>query len=289
MKNKHWARRLFALAVFLIVIGGAASLAVGYVLGLPARAKIGNPPNDLPIENVSTKSESGNLLSGWFIPGKAGRGVVLLLHGVRGNRLAMLARARFLHNAGYASLLIDLSSHGESEGKQISFGAYESLDVIAAVDYLTRKLPNEKIGIIGVSLGGASTLLAAQKIRVNAVVVESVYPTITSAITNRLTMRLGRLGAAFVPLLTTQLKLRLDVTPDDLRPIDKISQIGAPIFVMSGTKDQHTKISESEALFAAAIEPKEFWSVTNAAHVDLHNFTAKEYEQKILSFFQLNL
>ena len=55
-------------------------------------------------------------LSGWFIAGRPGGGAVVLMHGVRGNRLAMLRRARLLHAEGFSVLLFDFQAHGESTG-----------------------------------------------------------------------------------------------------------------------------------------------------------------------------
>ena len=83
----------------------------------------------------------------------------MLLHGVRGNRLAMLRRARLLHAEGFSVLLFDFQAHGESAGRRITFGRLEGLDAAAAVAFLLQRLPNERIGAIGSSLGGASALL----------------------------------------------------------------------------------------------------------------------------------
>jgi uncharacterized protein len=84
--------------------------------------------------------------------------------------------------------------------------------------------------------------------------------------------------------LTIQLKPRIGFTADDLRPIDHIAKISAPIFVISGTDDRHTKIEETRALFSAAREPKKLWEVEGAAHVDLHLYSANIYEEKVLAF-----
>ena len=53
--------------------------------------------------------------------------------------------------------------------------------------------------------------------------------------------------------------------------------------------DQDTPLPEAEALFAAAAEPKEFWAVTGAAHVDMHAFRKMEYEQRVLEFLAAHL
>jgi fermentation-respiration switch protein FrsA (DUF1100 family) len=99
-------------------------------------SQLANCPNDLPVNPFQFSSESGSTIHGWFIPGQEQGGAVVLMHGVRGNRTSMLERARFLSHAGYAVLLFDFQAHGESPGKQITFGYLESRDARAAVSFL---------------------------------------------------------------------------------------------------------------------------------------------------------
>jgi dienelactone hydrolase len=177
----------------------------GTLLIRPVHEAAGPLPPDLTGRTVEFSSESGAGLHGWFLPGKKGRGAILLMHGIRGSRRNMLGRARFLSQAGYAVLLFDFQAHGESKGKHITFGYLESRDARAAVRFLRHAAPGEKIGLIGVSLGGAAALLAAPPLPVDAMVLEMVYPTLHEALDNRLTMRLGRAGNVFAPLLSWQI------------------------------------------------------------------------------------
>jgi fermentation-respiration switch protein FrsA (DUF1100 family) len=198
----------------------------------------------------------------------------------------MLSRAEFLHNRGYSVLLIDLQAHGESAGDRITFGARESQDVTSALVNLQRWLPEEAVGVIGVSLGAASLVLADPRPTVSAVVLESMYPTIEQAVSDRLRLHLGPAGPLLAPLLMVQLQPRLGIDPNRLRPIDRMSAIGAPVFILSGTVDRHTSIEESRSLFEAAAAPKDFWAVEGAAHVNLHRFAKGEYERRVSSFLE---
>lgn len=211
------------------------------------------------------------------------------MHGVRANRLSMLDRARFLAHAEYAVLLFDFQAHGESAGAHITFGYLESMDAQAAVRFLRANAPDEKIGVIGVSLGGAAALLASPPLDVNAVALEMVYPTINQAISNRLTMRLGSWASYLAPLFALQFRPRLGINAAALRPIDHIGKMSSPKLIIAGTEDQHTTIEESRLLFDAAAEPKELWEVSGAKHVDLYSVAKKEYEQRVAEFFEKHL
>ena len=283
-----WLLGLGALAVVGLC---AAVLAVGLYLSSPAAADIGAPPAFLPgAESVSFPSGSGATVHGWFASGASPPGgAVLLLHGVRSNRREMTERARVLQQHGYAVLLIDLHAHGETGGRRITYGKLEAVDAAAALDWLRRRLPGTRVGAIGVSLGGAAALLGPEPLAVDALVLESVYPDIGAALSNRLRIGLGPwVGPLATPVLApvfqTLLPPILGVRPAELRPIDRIAAIKSPLLLASGTIDERTPLAEAEALFARAPEPKQFWAVPGAAHVDLERFDPGAYWQHVLPF-----
>ena len=282
-------RRLLYTGLALAAGTLLVSLAAGEVLTRPARAPIGPPPPGLAAETVHIPYGDKQQVSGWFLPGRAGEGAVLLLHGVRGNRLQMLERARWRQSEGLAALLIDRSSHGESRGDRITFGRREALGVQAALAWLRHRLPGEKLGGIGVSLGGASLLFTDRQPELDALVLESVYPTITDAVQDRLVARLGPAGAWAAPLLLLQIPLRLDLGVHELRPIEAIKAARAPLLIASGTEDKSTRWVETEQLFAAAPEPKTLWPVPGAGHEDLHDFDSAAYRGKLLPWLQSHL
>jgi alpha-beta hydrolase superfamily lysophospholipase len=284
-RRKFYGTLLLAGAILSILLVWI----IGSVLVMPWNHPIGNPPSDLHAENVQFSSASGATIHGWFVPGTSGKGAIILMHGVHSDRRSLIARAEFLSQAGYAVLLFDFQAHGESQGKHITFGHLESRDATAAVDFIHQKLPGEKVGVIGISLGAASALLAEPPLPVNAMILESSYPTIYQAAEDRMSERLGWLGRLATPLLTCQLKLRLGIRLDDLKPIDHVKTISAPKFFIAGTTDRHTTIEESKALFAAAAEPKQCWWIDGAAHVDMDQFADGEYQKRVLAFLAENL
>lgn len=288
MGRRRHARRLRRAAIGCVLLAlafAAVVWAAGSLLSAPCNAPIGLPPSDLQAKPVTFASESGSAIHAWYLSGRKGRGVVILAHPLRESRRQMVGRARFLNRAGYGVLLFDFQAHGESQGRQITFGFQESRDVQAAVAYVRKTASGERVGLIGISLGGAATLLAQPIPQLDAVVLEMVYPDIEQAITDRLTMRLGLAGRALTPLLAGQIQPRLGFPTSRLRPIDHVSEVRAPTFVIAGEKDLHTRLDESRRMFAAAREPKQLWIVPGATHCDLHAFATDEYERRVLQFF----
>ena len=281
-------RRAILAVVVLALLGLVFVFGAGEELSRPAKRSIAQAPADLRAESVRLPISPTESVSGWFARGE-GRGVILLLHGIRADRTQMVDRARFLLAEGYSVLLIDLPSHGESSGERITFGAHEAAGVSVALRYLAKELPGERIGAIGVSLGAASLVLSRPSPPLNAVVLESMFPSIADAVENRLVMRFGPVGSVFAPLLLWQLPLRADVSADDLRPGVAVSSLGAPLLVTSGTKDRHTPWAETERIFAAARQPKERWAVHGAAHVDLYAYDPAAYKARVLTFLSRHL
>lgn len=289
MKRKFFIALVTTLAILGLGAGLAVSWNVGGSLIAPVQRSVGEPPGDLRAERVDWISSDGRRVYGWFVEGTPGQGVVLLLHALRADRRSMVGRARFLNRAGYAILLIDLQAHGENPGRHITFGLTESRDARIAIDYLKNRLPGERIGIIGSSLGGAAALLGEKPLAVQGLVLEAVYTSLGEAVENRLALRFGEAGRYLAPLLLWQIKLRMDIDPERLSPVDHMGNITQPVLIIAGEKDRHTTLAQSQALFERAPDPKSLWVIEDARHVNFHRHAGADYEERVLRFFEKRL
>ncbi len=278
------AYKILAVLIACALAGFAAAFYAGSVSSAPAPSTVGDPPPDLPVEAVSFESGSGSRLSGWFLRGQPHRGGVLLMHGIRANRLEMLGRARMLHGNGFSVLLFDFQAHGESPGQYLTFGFLESRDARAAFDFLRQRLPGERVGVVGMSLGGAAAILSERPLEADAMVLEAVFGSFDEALDNRLAMQIGSLGPWLSPFLKYQVKPRLGFDPDILRPAEAIAKVHAPLLLIAGDADRHASLGEMKRIYATANEPKELWIVAGARHVDFHRFMPEEYQRRVLGF-----
>ena len=197
------------------------------MLTAPRRAQVTLPPLFNGTE-INFASRSGASLRGNLLRGKAGSGVVILMHGVRGNRGAMAEHAEFLHHAGHSVLIFDFQAHGESSGEKITSGYLESMDASSAVEFARKEFPREKMAVLGSSLGGAAAVLAEPPLQIDAAILELVYADIDRAIKNRIAIVLGDWARPFSALLSWQFKFRLGVNPRWFNAVEKIQFLSCP-------------------------------------------------------------
>ena len=169
----------------------------------------------------------------------------------------------------------------------IPTGQREKLNELGGLDFSHMEGPHGRYRCSVFCAGGA---LHAATLPVEALVLESVYPTLEEAVVNRISMRLGSFLAPILSqLLLWQVEPILGFDPFKLNPIDRIGRVTAPILLIAGSEDRHTSLEESKALFEAAGQPKDLWVVKGAAHQGFHRFDRAEYERRVLEFFDEHL
>lgn len=120
----------------------------------------------LPHENLEITSHDGLKLNALYYPGTSDK-TVIWIHGYTSHAERESAfPGLFYHSMGFNVLIPYLRAHGPSEGKYISFGPLERLDMMAWVDVVNGKHPNGCILFHGLSMGGGIALdLATQEMK----------------------------------------------------------------------------------------------------------------------------
>lgn len=274
------SRLLLGLFVLLLLAAVGGWWQVGTIYSAPAHHPVGPAPDDLGAQDVSF----GGGIKGWLVPAGGSSPCVVLMHGMGGDRRSMVERARLFKDRGYAVLLFDFQADGESPGASNTFGYREADNARTAVDFIKANASCTRTVALGVSLGGAAALLGPQPLPVDALVLESVYPTIEEAARNRMVDRFGPLGQYLTPLLLPQLPLRLNVPVEALHPIDHIGELRCPVLIMAGDHDPLTTPAETLRLFNQAPGPKSYWLVPGAGHSDLLEAGGDDYRRHLFGF-----
>ncbi|MBA2299145.1 MAG: alpha/beta fold hydrolase [Chloroflexi bacterium] len=241
-------------------------------------------------------------IAGWWLPAAgetpALAPAVIVVHGFTACRHdhAVLLPAGMLHRNGFSVLLIDLRDHGDStrEDGRFAGGTDEYRDVLGAWDWLQAAKGHSpaQIGLLGISLGAATVLLAAgQEPGVAAVWEDSSYADLGSAVDAELRREgyptfLAAGGVAAARLLSG----------DDLMsysPLDAVRQLGGrPLYITHGTKDSRLSVDYGHQLEAAVQADGgnvESWFVEGAEHTETVITEPTEYERRVVGFFRRSL
>jgi len=158
------------------IVGGAGAFtgsAAAGVYGLTVKAQ---RPRLVPIDEKPSVpyepaewTSGGQPVKGWFLvhpaateSGTKSGPVVIVAHGWGSNRSRVLRYAQPLYDEGYSVLMYDARSHGESGYYRTPTGLQFRDDLMAAIDWLGRRLEADprRIGVVGHSLGGYGAVLA---------------------------------------------------------------------------------------------------------------------------------
>lgn len=273
----------------LCVLAGALAGCglVGEAFVMPQTRRVGSPPRDVHARSVRVTSEAGPPLAGWYLAGPPGAPTVVLLHGVTDDRRAMLPRTRLFRDAGFGVLLVDGRGHGESPRQRVTYGARERLDATAAVAWVRRRRPNTRVGVVGISLGGAGAALAGARLGADAVVLESVFATLGEATDSRLRRWSGPVAHTLRGILDARAERLLGVPVDSVAPVRAVPRLGVPVLVAGGEDDPFTPPAETRRLAAAA--RADAWIVPDAVHEDLFRADPAGYRTHVLAFLDAAL
>ena len=117
-----------------------------------------------PFETVTIRSKDGLSLSGRYYHIQDGAPLVIGFHGYRSHPLTDFSGgSELIFRMGYNLLLPDQRAHHSSEGRAISFGIQERWDVKSWAEYAVERFgSNVRILLMGISMGGATVLMASE-------------------------------------------------------------------------------------------------------------------------------
>jgi dipeptidyl aminopeptidase/acylaminoacyl peptidase len=239
----------------------------------------------LEYETVEFASRDGLILFGWYLPGK-NRAATILVHGHGSKGIVMIYHASALVAKGYAVLIFDLRAHGSSDGEVCTNGWMESNDLLGAVDYLRSRddVDADKIGVLGLSLGGQVALrAAAQDETLRAVVAEDPNPAILQDHGDRPASLLD-----WVRYPRNWLFYRLLTFMNGAQPPSSLRQVVAqiapkPLLLIATGKGNDLRFTQR--LYDCALKPKELWRVPQAKHAGGYFHDPEEYQKHVVSFF----
>jgi pimeloyl-ACP methyl ester carboxylesterase len=284
-RGRRWWRRVAAgLAVLVAVAMVTFVVGVAVMATNVPRPGIGATPASVGLgyTDVTLRTADGVDLAAWYVPSANGAAVVLL-HGAGSTRSNVLDEAEVLAEAGFGVLLVDARGHGESDGRAMDFGWFGDADIAAATAHLAarRDVDPDRIGAVGLSMGGEEAIAAAASdARIAVVVAEGAGAIRTTADTGSLSGFGRYLAIPHYGLQTMVADLFTGASP----PIALEEAMGRiaprPVLLISAARE----LEYTERYLAAAPDSTELWAPSGAPHIGGLATHPAEYRERVASF-----
>lgn len=256
---------LLVMARLLCVLVVLTSVGCARLFFMPQQELVRTPTEiGLDYEDVYFNSADGVRLHGWWLPAEGNaQGTVIFFHGNAENISTHIGSVYWLPAAGFNVFMMEYRGYGLSEGDPSLPGVHA--DGSAALQTVMQRtdIDTSQVVVLGQSLGAAVAVYAVAnspyRTRFKALIVDSVF-----ASHRQITRE--KLGGFWLtwPL---QWPLALMVS-DAFSPVKAIAGIApVPLLVIHGTADQVIPVAHARQVFAAANEPKTYWEIKNAQHI----------------------
>ncbi len=251
-------------------------------------AVLGGSYEDLALRSADDRA----VLAAWLLGVPASDVGVVLVHGKDGSRSTtwgdgFVRLAVALQDAGYQVVMLDLRGHGASGAGSYAFGFLERFDVIAAVEHLVeeRGVRPGQVGVLGVSLGGASAIYAAAiDPRIGAVWSDSAYADIYPIIEQEWPAASG-LPLAVLPLVRWTHRLLRGFDLVSVRPVDEVPFLEPrPLMLVHGSADVLVPVAHATILSAAA-PWSGVWLLDGVGHAGAYGHDPALYTLRVNEFF----
>ena len=242
---------------------------------------------DLFFEDVSFQSDDGNDLSGWYMPAEKSDRAVIFVHGHGADRREGMRWFKAVHQAGFNILAFDVRNQGNSTKSFSTMGYFEKQDVIGALDYLQQQKQIQRIGIFGTSMGAATSIMAmVDDPRIVAGVFEAGWANLDDLYGEIIEQHLGLPSFPLAPLITWMLEQRTGMDMAVVNPENLLGGISPrPVFIIHCSGDNLIGFSHGERNYAAANEPKEFWTSPCQIHARAWQSDPEYIENRVTNYF----
>ena len=228
--------------------------------------------DEVPFEPVEIVSHDGLRLFARYHHVADGAPIHIQCHGYRGSSLRAFCGANPLaRQKGHNTLMIDQRAHGKSEGKTISFGINERMDVLCWAEYLYRRFGSQTpIFLSGVSMGATTVLMATElplPKNVVGVIADCPYSS-PRAIIRKFIGGIGLPVSIGYPLARTAARLMGGIRGLNTESaVEAVKKSSLPILLIHGENDNFVPCDMSREIAATRPESIRLETFAGADHI----------------------
>ncbi len=244
-------------------------------------------------ERITMKSLDGLRLAAYYLPAKeASDRVLILMHGYRNDGFGDFAGlVRFYHEAGFHLLVPHQRSHGESDGKYICFGVKERYDLKQWSEYIAKRFQgNCKIFLSGISMGGATVLMAAGlelPEQVKGIIADCAFTSPWDIFASVLQTSFHLPKTPVLNVADLICRRRAGFSFKECSTIECMRANSIPVLFIHGGADTFVPTRMSYENYEACTAKKELLIVERAAHATSNLAAPEAYRKKVMEFMEM--
>jgi fermentation-respiration switch protein FrsA (DUF1100 family) len=184
----------------------------------------------------------------------------IIFHGYSSDGLQMTKYAKHFYDMGYNVLIPDARGHGKSEGDYIGMGWHDRLDVVSWIDNTVQLNNDAEIVLFGVSMGGATVMMASGEelpTNVKAIIEDCGYSSVWGEFSYQLKAIFHLPAFPIMYFASAVTKLKADYTLGEADTVKQVAKSQTPMLFIHGSNDTFVPSSMLNEVYEAANVPKE--------------------------------
>lgn len=267
-------------------------------------------PNTKQLHQTVLNKQDGKMMDVYAYYVDQGSDKTVMIHGgFRGNWNNGIVTEEYndFYKAGYNLLFVDSRATGNSGGDYVTYGQYESDDVLYWINQEVRERPSQKILLYGGSMGAATMMsVLAKDIPVNVKGIiencgfasideqlrftysQTVVPALPPAIKNQLDIIWDQEHEDLFMGLLKQYYFDQEMHLDPTAALPTIGMSGSlPKLIIHGTADDVVPVSNAQKLYELAGGYKDLLLVEGAGHGKAQEVDHAAYTKHVTDFLKV--
>lgn len=217
---------------------------------------------------------------------------VIAVHGYTGRGSDMVQYIKQFEKLGFNSLIIDLRSHGKSEGKYIGMGWLDHYDLELWIEKIIQENKNCKIILYGISMGAATVTMATGDTlpgNVKLCIADCGYSSVWDEFKVHLKKLFHIPAFPILHIANIMSKLIVGYSFKEASSIEQVKKSKIPTLFIHGCQDKFVPYEMLDKIYNNAGCKKEKLEIEGAKHAESSNIDAEKYWKSIRKFVNENI
>ena len=241
-----------------------------------------------PYEDLYVTSFDKLKLHARYFEVEGSKKIALMFHGYKGTVYRdFCAASKIFMDLGYSIITVEHRAHGLSQGHSITFGIRESKDLLTWYKYAKERFGEDKEYIlVGISMGGATVLMSADKVDDNVKLLVDCPYTTPKKILSETLKGLKLSPKFFYPFVNLSAIIFAHTNMNKLSAFDAVNNSHHQILVVHGDNDHVVPHYISEELYKAYPDKIQYETFEGADHGASYLVDSKRYINVISDFLK---